>query len=124
MTKEQTNEAIKVMEAYVDGKQIQSKTCDKLEWSDCIEPIWDFDTFIYRVKPEPKLRPYTFAEMCEAVKKHGVMVKSKKIAEVCTITGFVEEYIFCNVEVCETYEEFMKSSVWFDDNSPCGILEE
>lgn len=125
MTKEETKKAIEVMQAYVDGKHIQARGIGRNDiWGEVINPMWDFDTFEYRIKPEKKLRPYTFEEMCEAVKKHGLLVNTKGIKEAFTICGFDETNVFYKTDTCETYEEFLNNNVWLDDNSPCGIIEE
>jgi len=69
MTKEQCREAGATMIAWADGKSIQYRQRDQSEWFD-IEPActatilsWDWDEFDYRVKPEPKLRPWTEDEV-------------------------------------------------------------
>ena len=46
-------EMIKVMEAFKDGKQIQSRCDDTEEWLNVIPSAWNFDKFEFRVKPEP-----------------------------------------------------------------------
>lgn len=50
MTKEQTEERIKVMQAYVDGKEIQCRDDDK--WVDVKSPDW-IECIAYRIKPVP-----------------------------------------------------------------------
>ena len=55
MNKEQTEEAIKVMQAYVDGKQIQWFDRHDESWADTtVHPQWNWDEKEYRVKPEPR----------------------------------------------------------------------
>ena len=56
MTKEQTKQAIKVMQAWVDGEHIQGRVIGKTEWGDYDggwNPKWDWDGGEYRVKPKP-----------------------------------------------------------------------
>lgn len=69
MTKEESIEAGSVMIGWANGKTIQWRRRDQNEWHD-IEPAcvgvtlsWDWDEFEYRVKPEPKLRPWTEDEV-------------------------------------------------------------
>ncbi|MBQ0073990.1 MAG: hypothetical protein KBT34_07325 [Prevotella sp.] len=135
MTKEETKKAIEVMQAYVDGKQIQSLVSsvgEKEEWKDLNDtnntPQWYWDGNIneYRIKSEKRVRPYTFEEMCEAVKEHGIVVKNKSIETCWTITSFTENIITFNALYCDTltYEKLLECLVWLDDNSPCGIIEE
>lgn len=59
-----TQEMIKVMQAYADGKKIQYSS-KGVDWTDVIEPSWDWESTNYRVKPEPKpptYRPYESAD--------------------------------------------------------------
>lgn len=57
MTIKETEEAIKVMQAWVDGKAVQCTfTRDNTEWEDFTPndcPLWDWHTYTYRIKPEP-----------------------------------------------------------------------
>lgn len=54
MNTEETKEAIKVMQAFVDGDDIQYFSCCG-EWLRVIEPLWDFHLTKYRIKPESKV---------------------------------------------------------------------
>ena len=51
MTREETQQAIKVMQAFVDGKPIQSRQFTDSPWKDIVNPFWDFDCLEYRIKP-------------------------------------------------------------------------
>jgi len=52
MNREETKKAIAVMQAYVDGKQIESAQ-EGCEWRASF-PIWDWGLNHYRVKPKPR----------------------------------------------------------------------
>ena len=62
MTIEETKERIAVMQAYVDGKQIQIQLPDG-KWAEIPNPDWCTNAN-YRVKPEPKYRPFKNADEC------------------------------------------------------------
>ena len=77
MTKEKTKELIakaqdriNLMQAYVNGKQIQFFSILENKWVDIIDPSWS--QFIrYRIKPEPNYRPFKNAEECwQEMQKH------------------------------------------------------
>ena len=69
MTIEETKERIAVMQAYVDGKQIQVESSDS-KWADVPEPSWSINGN-YRIKPEPKYRPFKDADECwQEMQKH------------------------------------------------------
>lgn len=47
-----TQEKIAVMQAHVDGKEIEFKEFDKADvYSLCKAPLWDWYDFDYRIKP-------------------------------------------------------------------------
>ena len=62
MTIEETKERIAVMQAYVDGKQIQGM-CSDGKWVYVSEPSWSINEN-FRIKPEPKYRPFKDADEC------------------------------------------------------------
>lgn len=63
MTREETAERIKIMQAYVDGKRIQYAEDDTDVWHNIDEPDW-YSDYNYRIKPEPRYRPFKDAEEC------------------------------------------------------------
>lgn len=124
MNREETKEAIKVMQHYADGGAIQLSRKNANDWTDVdFKPRWDWMTRDYRIKPTPKLRPYTFEELCEAVKKHGIVVRDNE-SQVYTIVYFNEAHIRFSGDCKENYTEFFVNNVWLDDGSPCGVMEE
>lgn len=58
MTREQTKEAIRIMQAFVDGKEVQFKW-GSMGWSSTDKPEWNWSAYDYRIKPTAKLRPWT-----------------------------------------------------------------
>lgn len=120
--------AIEVMQAFCDGNtvQLKLKSQSQEEWVDmdinCI-PCWDWVMNDYRIKPKKKVRPYTYEEMCDAVKKHGFIIKSKSEKRTLFICGFDEEDVNFQDVTYKTYEDLMEN-IWLDDNSPCCIIEE
>ena len=70
MTREETKEFIKVMQAYVDGKDIECWDEYNEKWERVGNPSWNTDK-VYRIKPEPTYRPFDNAKECiEELKKH------------------------------------------------------
>lgn len=120
-----TKEKIKVMQAFVDGKAIQIKSvCGANDWTDQNgEPLWDWYGSIYRIKSETKIRPYTFKEMKEAVKKHGSWVWQGNDSAF-SISFIDNEGVVFNYSDPRPYKELLDEFCWFDDDSPCGVVEE
>ncbi len=122
MTREKAKELLPIIQAYANGKTVEFFNDDVWEELDCPDFIWDADR--YRIKPEPKYRPFKTQEECwEEMHKHPdfgwvtdgyykstICVKSNSI--VITISSY--EYSF--VKAFETYK--------FADGVPFGIREE
>lgn len=66
MTTEEIREAAKVMEAYANGKKIQcnDNRLGNGEWVTTDNPSFNWDKYMYRIKPEPKYRPFKTQEEC------------------------------------------------------------
>lgn len=54
MNVEETKKAIEVMQAFVDGKAIETRGAESKLWTIATDPFWNFDHFRYRIKPEPR----------------------------------------------------------------------
>lgn len=61
MTKEETKERIAVMQAYVDGKQVQVYDISVGKRFDTDAPSW-FISSQFRIKPESSYRPFRNAK--------------------------------------------------------------
>ena len=61
MNIEETKAAIRIMQAYVDGKEVESLYGGK--WALACIPRWDWDDTDYRIKPTATLRPWTADEV-------------------------------------------------------------
>ena len=72
MTREEVKEMLPVLQAFAEGKTIESRCIkgDKSLWYDDEDPGFDND-FEYRIKPEPRYRPFRDAKECWAeMQKH------------------------------------------------------
>ena len=49
-----TKEMIEVMQAYVNGKEIEYKSKDNDIWFNVDRPCWDWSIYIYRIKQKPQ----------------------------------------------------------------------
>ena len=71
MNREQAKELLPIIQAFAEGKAIQSKYIDGSNtwWDD--NDISFGDGVEYRIKPEPKYRPFKDAEECwQEMQKH------------------------------------------------------
>ena len=115
MTKEQTKEAIRVMQAFVDGKEVEVREED--EWRQTFIPLWQWHTNDYRIKPTATLRPWTEDEV-----PLGMQIRAKD-----------PNYENRRSLICGTYDESTRST-WLSTSEhstdggktwlPCGVVEE
>lgn len=136
MTIEETKERIAVMQAYVDGKQIQVESSDS-KWADVPEPSWSINGN-YRIKPQPKYRPFKNAVECwlEMLKHQpfGWVKTIANIPELHNISAIFPSAEFpvllgIDLEEGEAREYSLKLSEMYDlytfaDGAPFGVKEE
>ena len=127
MTREEVKEMLPVLQAFADGKTIESRCIkgDKSLWYDDEDPSFD-DDLEYRIKPEPTYRPFKDAEECwKEMQKHqpfgwvewndvryNIYVVSS--TSVCLINGNC-----ANMDFAYAYQKLT-----FADGTPFGVKEE
>lgn len=133
MTKEEAKEFYPILQAYAEGKAIECRTKPGTistsipnEWTEMKE-IGFWNGIEYRIKPDPKYRPFKDAEECwQEMLKHQPFgwVKCKEDGSLGLITLIIsEENIFINGVGCNS-ERTMRGFT-FADGTPFGIkLEE
>ena len=131
MTIKEIRDAAKVMEAYANGKKIQFLD-EYNNWIDVTNPTFNWSIYIYRVKPEPKYRPFKNQEECwNEMHKHSNFgwIKGNTTGEykqIVRIYNYNAELIF-NIGYngsADYSPEMMFSSYTFADGTPFGIKEE
>ena len=125
MKRSYTADYIKVMQAYVEGKQIQYK--DDEVWIDIDDPDWDWHNWEYRIKPEPNYRPFRDSEECwQEMQKHRPFcwIKNKNNGHYAMITkvnaDFDKKHIAISGINIWTLSETM-CDYTFADGEPFGI---
>lgn len=125
-----TQEQIKVMQAFADGKEVQMRAKNSsFGWNAIIDKqynAWDWSRYDYRIKPLPVLREYdNKEEFFEALKLHGPYIKLKDGIE----HSFPQRVYDHSISWNSTYGEpidvhfanLLKDFCW-QDGSPCGII--
>ena len=123
MTREEAAKLLPIIKAYSEGKTIQIKPKEGKFWSSSYTDINFSDLFMrtadYRIKPEPKYRPFKDAEECwNEMQKHQPFgwVKVKDADE-------IKYTIYCTVgNLCDFEADF--DDYTFADGTPFGIKEE
>ena len=127
MTRDEAKEAAKVMEAYANGKKIQCNDnhLGNGEWVTTDNPSFNWDKYAYRIKPQPKYRPFKSQEECrEEMHKHPdfgwIIAKDSKIMYHIYVIGIGHVLIdSMSISFPETFAEYE-----FTDGTPFGIKEE
>jgi len=104
-----TEEKIEIMQAYEDAKIVEYSTQLKTDtWyplSNKVDPTWNWDTFNYRIKPEPTKIPLTAADMTPTT-----WIRNKASIKTYQITDFNKEFVLYmqnnTISVC-SYEQLM-----------------
>ena len=136
MTREEAKKLLPFIQAYCEGKQIQWLKPDSDEWIDVVggdnvdfEDLTEFNV-AYRIKPEPKYRPFKNAEECWAeMLKHTPFgwvesLKSNAMYEIqCLKKGGGGKIYSYDDIFFSNFEEFFKDYK-FADGAPFGSLEE
>ena len=133
MTREEAKEFYPIMQAYAEGKVIESRTKPSTvkgtdvpnEWTE-IKEIGYWDNIEYRVKPEPKYRPFKDAEECwTEMQKHqpfGWVKTGESIRRLITLVD-VDRIQIGNQNLNWTYAQVFKAFI-FMDGQPFGVKVE
>lgn len=132
MTRQDAKELLPIIQAWAEGKNIQFLSDG--EWHDINQADFTCYPDKYRIKPEPKYRPFKTKEECwNEMLKHQPFgwLKSKMngrfscIGEVCGSDEFETVYISLSTsESLSRSSDSMFEQYTFDDGTPFGIKEE
>ena len=136
MTREEIKRRVELYSALADGKTIQVQNPNGGEWFDVkIGTLRSISEELnYRIKPEPKYRPFKTQEECwNEMLKHQPFgwVKSKKSERHFSIGSVLWNNDFNDVFVTFAFDGMLgrsSKSVFedftFDDGTPFGIKDE
>ena len=132
MTREEAKELLPIMQAFAEGKTIEYRESGGA-WKVARTPTWSSCLF-YRIKPEPRYRPFKTQEECwQEMLKHQPFgwLKSKKNGRFHCIGEVLWSDEFKIVTIAlSTSESLSRSSdsvfdeYTFADDTPFGIKEE
>ena len=113
MTRDEAKELLPIIQAFAEGKTIEFKEYG-MEWKEAHTPTWS-SRLIYRIKQEPKYRPFKGVEECwnEMQNHHpfGWIKRNGKYVNITLVSGE------------SSYDDSFKSFT-FADGEPFGIKEE
>ena len=125
ITREDAKELLPILQAFAEGKAIQFR-CKTGEWLNIIDEFYfTLSPDDYRIKPEPKYRPFKTQEECwNEMLKHQPFGWVKEIPSemLYLINGMSNESIVI-MEDINSFKEAM-NIYEFKDGTPFGIKEE
>ena len=130
MNRKEAAELSPIIKAFSEGRPIQYRIKDNksAKWNDVDKNYHKFSphSFMYRIKPEPKYRPFKDEKECwTEMQRHQPVgwVKCKGDGSLGLITLIIsEESIYIN-SIGSNSERTMREFT-FADGTPFGILEE
>lgn len=136
MNRKEAAELLPIIRAFLEGRKIERKTRslefnkgwrDETQWEETEELICR-DIFVYRIKPEPKYRPFANAKECLQE-----MMKYQPFGWITSQGAFfyiiyIEDKLFGYGSACGTilhikFNDVLKRFT-FADGTPFGIKEE
>lgn len=125
MNRKETAKRIKIMQAFVDGKQIEFKDCMGC-WREAKNPSWDWNSGErYRIKPEFKYRPFKDAEECwQEIQKHQPFGWIKASYGYFNIIGIKDDCINFGTKDNWLDYAYLFTDYKFVDGSVFGIKDE
>ena len=134
MTKEEVKEMLPVLQAFAEGKAIECRTKPGTistsipnEWTE-IKEICFWNNVEYRIKPEPKYRPFKDAEECwQEMQKHqpfGWLKGDKCFYNIVSVSNI--DVSMANVSgdiVILNFSDVMEDNT-FADGFPFGVKVE
>ena len=115
MTIAQTIEAIRVMDASINGIEVESKLIGTYDWVLDKNPSWNWLNYDYRIKPTTKLRPWTADEV-----PLGAWMRFKRNPQDRVLLGWVSVQADRDLWLDEREHSTDGGKTWL----PCGVVKE
>ena len=129
MTREEAKRRAKLYSALAEGKTIQVQNPNGGEWFDVkIETLRSIcEEFNYRIKPEPKYRPFKTQEECwNEMLKHQPFgwIRNNDTQRLCNIGSIGRNNYGVVIDNSILYFDLAFNTCNFVDGTPFGIKEE
>ena len=129
MTREEAKQLLPIIQAFAEGKAIESRCIKgyKSLWYDDEDPSFDND-LEYRLKPEPKYRPFANAEECwtEMLKHHpfGWLKGDKCFYTIVSVSNIDVSMANVSGDIVTLYFSDVMEDNTFVDGTPFGVKVE
>lgn len=123
MTREEAKKLIPIIQAFADGKTIEF--FKQGEWYELNDPDFMWSAYKYRIKPEPKYRPFKTKEECwTEMHKHPDFGWVLKSGVYLHILSLYKDALYIQEENDAIYFDNAFNELTFTDGTPFGIKEE
>ena len=128
MNRQQAKDMLPIIQAFAEGKPIEFKNHNG-EWEESKQLVFNIPIEDYRVKPEPKYRPFANAEECwQEMLKHQPFgwIKDKINNQYHNILSIDDYGITPNLfdeNPQHKYKDTISQNFLFADGTPFGIKE-
>lgn len=124
MNRDETIEAIRVMQAFVDGKEVECWHHGLEGWDTTKNPSWNWINCTFRIKPTSVLRPWTADEVpVGAILRYKGNQQSIRFLIVSSMENGLAGY-----ETNWPYQALLQEMEHSTDGGktwlPCGVVEE
>ena len=121
MTREEAKKKLPIIQAYAEGKEIEMFINNR--WVSAESPGFIMELKNYRIKSEPKYRPFKTKEECWNEMHHhsyfGLLIRIDSGAHVSIVKATSNAILLNNVGLC-TFKDAVKYYK-FIDGTPFGI---
>ena len=123
MTREEAKEILPIIQAFAEGKTIEYRGLGG-EWKAAHTPTWSSHLF-YRIKPEPKYRPFKSMEECwnEMLKNQQFGWVKEISSEMLYLINGISDMSIVIMENIDSFKEAM-NIYEFMDGAPFGVVGE
>lgn len=125
MNREQAKQLLPIIKAFAEGKDIECKQANGT-WAYLQHPGFDESADSYRIKPEPKCRPFKNAEECwQEMQKHQPFGWIKSEHGYYQVIGVRDDNDVCFAITGDFWKfDYIFDTYTFADGTPFGIKEE
>jgi len=129
MTREEAKKYLPLIQAFAEGKTIQFRNKITQQWNDINIPAFELDRE-YRIKPEPKLRPWKPEEVPVGmlIRNKDRLYNARTLILATSDRGILK---FGKSSVCPDVLDFDSALANYEHSTdsgktwhPCGVLEE
>ena len=125
MTREKAKELLPILKAFAEGKAIEFRTIEGT-WEELPDPLFQ-NPYKYRIKPEPKYRPFKSQEECwQEMLKHQPFgwIRNNDTQRLCNIGSIGRNNYGVVIDNSILYFDLAFNTCNFVDGTPFGIKEE